>query len=57
MVEEKGAKKETKKETKKKIKPYKPATKFCTKCGSRMAEHANRLACGKCGYMEWKEKK
>ncbi|MEM3781537.1 MAG: 30S ribosomal protein S27ae [Candidatus Micrarchaeaceae archaeon] len=32
---------------------YKQAKKFCPKCGSRMAEHADRFACGKCGYTEW----
>ncbi len=38
---------------KKKSKPkaYKPV-KGCPKCGKRLAEHANRLACGFCGYME-----
>ncbi|MCL5239341.1 MAG: 30S ribosomal protein S27ae [Candidatus Marsarchaeota archaeon] len=51
MAEEKA-----KKEAKKQFKPYKPATKFCPKCGSRMADHANRFACGKCGYAEFKEK-
>lgn len=51
MAEEKEAKKPAKK-----VKPYKPAAKFCPKCGSRMADHANRFACGRCGYTEWKEK-
>ena len=51
MAEEK-AKKE-----KKKFAAYKPASKYCPKCGCRMADHANRFACGKCGYTEWKEKK
>lgn len=54
MAEEKAA---PKKEKKKEIKQYKPAAKFCPKCGSRMADHADRFACGKCGYTEWKEKK
>lgn len=40
----------------KKAKPYKAASKFCPKCGSRMADHADRFACGKCGYTEWKKK-
>lgn len=36
-------------------KPYKPG-KNCPKCGAgvRLAEHANRRACGKCGYFEKK---
>ncbi len=36
-------------------KPYKPG-KNCPKCGSgiRLAEHANRRSCGKCGYFEKK---
>ncbi len=43
-----------KKESKaKKIKAYKPG-KQCPKCGRRMAEHANRFSCGKCGYAEFK---
>jgi len=50
-------KKETKKEPKKKknVKPYK-SKKACPKCGAgaRLAEHGNRLSCGKCGYMERK---
>lgn len=54
MAEDKGAKKVAKK---KEVKPYKPTTKFCPKCGSRMADHADRYACGKCGCTEWKEKK
>ncbi|MFA4855752.1 MAG: 30S ribosomal protein S27ae [archaeon] len=31
----------------------------CPKCGPGvlMAEHKNRLNCGKCGYTEFKEKK
>lgn len=34
-------------------KPYKTG-KYCPKCGpgTRLAGHANRLACGKCGYTE-----
>jgi small subunit ribosomal protein S27Ae len=53
MAEEKAAPKKEKKS----IKQYKPATKFCPKCGSRMGDHKDRFACGKCGYTEWKEKK
>ena len=32
--------------------------KHCTKCGPGvfMAEHANRVSCGKCGYTEFKKK-
>ena len=36
----------------KKFKPYKKG-RFCPKCGkARLAEHKDRLSCGKCGYME-----
>ena len=38
----------------KKFKAYDAAKKKCPKCGSRLAEHANRRTCGKCGYMETK---
>jgi small subunit ribosomal protein S27Ae len=33
--------------------------KFCPKCGpgTFMAEHKDRLTCGKCGYTEIKKKK
>ncbi len=44
-----------KKESKKVIKAYK-AKKLCPKCGSGMAEHEDRYACGKCGYTEFKTK-
>ena len=39
----------------KKFKPYAPG-KNCPKCGAgvRLAEHANRRSCGKCGYFEKK---
>jgi len=32
--------------------------KFCPKCGAGifMANHKDRMACGKCGYAEWKPK-
>ena len=32
--------------------------KFCPKCGSGvfLAEHGNRLTCGKCHYTEFKKK-
>ena len=31
--------------------------KFCPRCGSGvfLANHKDRLACGKCGYTEWKK--
>jgi ubiquitin-small subunit ribosomal protein S27Ae len=45
-----------KEKTKKQFKEYKPG-KQCPKCNSRMAEHADRFACGKCGYTEFKTKK
>jgi small subunit ribosomal protein S27Ae len=51
------AKTEKPKPAKKKgVKPYKPR-KMCPKCNSRMAEHADRYACGKCHYTEFKQKK
>ncbi|MDE1798511.1 MAG: 30S ribosomal protein S27ae [Candidatus Micrarchaeota archaeon] len=39
----------------KKFKAYKPG-KACPKCGSgtRLADHKDRLSCGKCGYYEKK---
>jgi Ribosomal protein S27AE len=45
MAEEKSAKKD--------IRPYVPP-KECPKCGSRMANHADRYTCGKCSYTEFK---
>ena len=45
-----------KKENKKEHKAYKPG-RLCPKCQARMADHAERLACGKCGYTEFKNKK
>ncbi len=47
---------EKKVEKKKVIKPYKPATKFCPRCGARLADHKDRLTCGNCKYMELKKK-
>lgn len=41
---------------KKTLEQYKPGRQ-CPKCQSRMADHADRLACGKCGYTEFKQKK
>jgi ribosomal protein S27AE len=48
------AKKEAK--PKKTVKPY-SSGKQCLKCHSRMGDHKDRLACGKCGYTEFKQKK
>jgi small subunit ribosomal protein S27Ae len=33
--------------------------KICPRCGpgTFLADHGSRLACGKCGYTEWKQKK
>jgi len=33
------------------------SNKSCPKCGSGifLAEHTNRLSCGKCGYTDWKK--
>ncbi|MEM3374522.1 MAG: 30S ribosomal protein S27ae [Candidatus Woesearchaeota archaeon] len=35
----------------------KPKNKTCPKCGPGvfMAEHKNRISCGKCGYTEFKK--
>ncbi len=41
------------KKKEKKASEYKPG-KMCPKCGSRMADHADRYSCGKCGYTEFK---
>ena len=41
---------------KKTFKAYNPVHKKCPKCGSRLGEHMNRRTCGKCGYMEMKQK-
>lgn len=32
--------------------------KICPRCGpgTFMADHGDRLSCGKCGYTEWKQK-
>ncbi len=42
----------------KKIAAYRPK-RSCPKCGTgvHLAEHADRFACGKCGYFEKKMKK
>jgi len=47
---------DAKKPAKKQITPYK-AGRQCPKCQARMADHADRYACGKCGYTEFKQKK
>jgi len=38
--------------------PVKRKARFCPKCGPGvfMAQHANRVSCGKCGYTEFKGK-
>ena len=43
-----------KEESKKSVKPYKSG-KMCPKCNSRMADHADRYSCGRCGYTEFKQ--
>ena len=42
----------------KKYKEGKAMGKFCPRCGSGtfLAEHQNRVTCGKCGYGETKQK-
>lgn len=35
---------------------YTLGTKFCPKCGARMAAHEDRYACGRCNYTEWKSR-
>jgi len=45
-----------KKEQKKAVSAYKQGRQ-CPKCYSRMADHNDRYACGKCGYTEFKQKK
>jgi len=41
----------------KKVEPYKKR-RSCPKCGPgiHLAEHEDRLSCGKCGYFEAKKK-
>ena len=68
-IEQKPAEKKGKplkrKRTSRKYKGYesvggalKRKNKFCPKCGSGvfLAEHKDRLTCGKCGYMEAKSR-
>ncbi len=40
----------------KKAGAYKQGSKYCPKCGARMADHANRFTCGRCKYTEFKSK-
>ena len=40
---------------KKSITPYKSGRE-CPKCQAKMADHADRYTCGKCGYTEFKPK-
>lgn len=47
---------ENKKPQKKEIAAYRQGRQ-CPKCYSRMADHSDRYACGKCGYTEFKQKK
>ncbi len=49
-------KKAGKKDAKKQVAAYKPPAKLCPKCSSRMAAHADRNTCGRCGYTEFKKK-
>ncbi len=45
------------KDAKKKAAGFKEAERMCPKCGVRMASHADRYACGRCGFTEWKKGK
>jgi small subunit ribosomal protein S27Ae len=40
----------------KKTSAYKPGSKYCPKCGARMADHKDRYSCGRCRYTEFKGK-
>ncbi len=42
-----------KKEAKKVFKPYVEG-KLCPRCHAKMANHKDRLSCGKCSYTEFK---
>ncbi len=61
MADKKDKAKDVKKKrTSAKWKNYesgKAKNKFCPKCGTGvfMAEHKDRLTCGKCGYTEFKK--
>jgi small subunit ribosomal protein S27Ae len=62
--ERKGKRARKKHEKKKKGAYYKAGEalqrekRFCPKCGAGvfMAEHSDRLSCGKCSYTEWKNR-
>jgi len=60
MAEEKKKEAPKPKAGKPKGKKFKAYAKgrYCPKCGVgiRLAEHKDRLACGKCGYLESKAK-
>ncbi|MEK6843385.1 MAG: 30S ribosomal protein S27ae [Candidatus Micrarchaeota archaeon] len=45
---------EAKKKAKGAHKAYDFKRRKCPKCASGLANHADRLSCGKCGYMEKK---
>ncbi|MEM3841181.1 MAG: 30S ribosomal protein S27ae [Candidatus Micrarchaeaceae archaeon] len=45
------------KKEQKKIFPKYKQKKQCPKCGSGMADHIDRMSCGKCGYTEFKSAK
>ena len=55
MADEKEKKEKAPVKKKKGVKAYKKL-RSCPKCGqgTRLAEHKDRVACGKCGYMEKK---
>ncbi len=59
MVEKKGAKRKNRKVVKigSLYSQGKLKNKTCPKCGTGflMAEHSNRISCGKCGYTEFKK--
>jgi ubiquitin-small subunit ribosomal protein S27Ae len=59
MAEKKGmVKKGKSKPAYKMYEGTKRKNKSCPKCGPgvSLAEHANRISCGKCGYTEMKQK-
>jgi len=56
MAEKQAAAAPAKKEKKGGKYKYTAATKFCAKCGARMAAHKDRFSCGRCSYTEWKPK-
>ena len=56
LVRDGLAEKKAKKKKERLTKAYTKPGKLCPKCGAgvRLAEHANRRSCGKCGYFEKK---